>query len=292
MGNFFAVLFIVCLLRGIKGVETADEGDAADGCTCSGNYDICGEELDSGCDSESGTLYTCETGLNPLPKMQCGYGCSHQESGSDVCGCSCTADFDFCGNSTFMKMDGCPAYDPTMLYSCETGKLPVLVEACTSGCQDGGAKNDFCVNRYQPSDVRGPYPGCDTWRQVQTGDSLESIADVCGIDYNELKRLNSGLLMGNSSRTIVGQMFCCEVDALVPSDEYNDYVPPFPGCTSSYQIRKGDTCASIASDCALSMQDFKLLNRGLLRSWLARNDKSCGKLIPGQTVCCRENVNT
>jgi len=96
--------------------------------------------------------------------------------------------------------------------------------------------------------VATPLPELDAsaaWYVVRAGDTFSGIADLYGIEVNELAQLNVGV---NVNFLVVGQAL------VVPA------VPSPPASSQKYTVRRGDTLNDIALRFSVTIEDLARAN--------------------------------
>ncbi|KAK2771652.1 hypothetical protein FQN53_004945 [Emmonsiellopsis sp. PD_33] len=106
---------------------------------------------------------------------------------------------------------------------------------------------------------------------VEAGDGCWALADKCGISEDDLKKYNSRSKFCDT--LVAGESVCCSSGTLP------DTIPPgnSDGSCKTIKVVSGDSCASLATKCGLSPQDFTEVNP---------DSELCSALAVGQPVCC------
>ncbi|PWN48362.1 hypothetical protein IE53DRAFT_200552 [Violaceomyces palustris] len=138
-----------------------------------------------------------------------------------------------------------------------------------------------------PSNVAGAANQtiCGDYADVEEGDECDDFAALYGMYLEDLIDLNPGL-SSDCSNFEVGEAYCVSLAGvpLFPEDG-NDgggsgsgsSSGSDEGCTSTYKVVQDDTCQSIATSHALTVEQLLQLNSGI--------DADCTNLSVGQTYC-------
>lgn len=107
--------------------------------------------------------------------------------------------------------------------------------------------------------------------KVEAGDGCWALADRCQISQDDLKKYNPRADFCNT--LVPGEAVCCSTGTL-PST-----IPPgnSDGTCKIIRVVSQDSCASLASKCGLSGNDFMKVNT---------KQDLCSSLVVGQPVCC------
>lgn len=107
--------------------------------------------------------------------------------------------------------------------------------------------------------------------KVKSGDGCWALADRCKITEANLKKFNPRTNF--CTTLVIGEPVCCTTGTLPET------IPPgnSDGSCKTRSVIGGDSCASLASKCGLSANDFMKVNT---------KQNLCSSLAVGQPVCC------
>jgi chitinase len=112
-----------------------------------------------------------------------------------------------------------------------------------------------------------------SYTQAQSGDGCWSLSQTCGITQQQFENYNGDQNVCNTIQ--VGQYFCCSPGTLPDFSPQ----PQSDGSCTTYTIKSGDTCATIASAHTMTVDQINNRN-GQTWAWAG-----CTHLLIGQVIC-------
>ena len=196
-------------------------------------------------------------------------------------GSSCTliAGFDYCVQVNYGQTTTSATPSPTTFATKTTTLLPARTTTHGNG-----------VSTPTPTQS-GMVHNCNKFHDVAKGDTCETITKSAGISLSDFYTWNPGVGKGCSSLWLkyyvcVGVIGSTPKPPPTTTKPGNGIITPTPtqagmvkNCNSFHDVKKGDTCDTIAKSAGISLSNFYTWNPGV--------GKDCSSLWLGYQVCTR-----
>ncbi|KAJ6507026.1 hypothetical protein C8R45DRAFT_860907, partial [Mycena sanguinolenta] len=147
-------------------------------------------------------------------------------------------------------------------------QLHALNPAINSGCTNLGLGQTLCLQAGTGGGTGGGSSGgCAQTYTVKSGDTCAAIEAATGVSDSQLHALNPAINSGCTNLGL-GQTLCLQAGSGGGSSG---------GCTQTYTVKSGDTCAAIEVATGVSDSQLHALNPAI--------NTGCTNLGLGQTLC-------